>query len=118
MPQGGKISQLNVGLHDCADRDNCTTSGAGSWTFVLLVNPDTTNPNHPAGDQDLICTIGPDEDTCSDLDNTVTINAGDKIALMGVPSCKNPNYWGPLTSTDCPKKREMRWSAVFDAGAQ
>ena len=107
LPVGGTISQLNVSLHDYAG------PGDSAWTFVLMVNGDsTTDPNEPTGDTSLQCTIQGSEETCSDLLNEVTVFAGDRIALMSVPSCKNPNFWGPR-EYPCPYKRQMRWTILM-----
>ena len=104
LPVGGTISRLNVGLHDTPD------NGGAAWTFVFMVNAAAGNP--PTGDTLLMCTVATGATDCSDLVNQVNVNAGDKISLMSVPSCKNPNFWGPLTG-NCPNRRQMRWSVLF-----
>lgn len=105
IPHDGKIMDLNVRLHDTAGGGNL-----GQWTFVLMINGDDSVSFSPTGDTDLECTISDTGESCSDNVNKVVFKKGDKIALMSVPSCKNPNLWGPSTN-DCPVPRQMRWTA-------
>ncbi len=108
LPIGGTLSQLNVALHDDA-----SNADGEAWTFVLMVNGADPDPITPTGATDLLCTItGDGVETCSDTVNEVSVVAGDKIALMSVPSCKNPRVWGP-GSSECPPRRQMRWTVLL-----
>jgi hypothetical protein len=114
MPVGGKLSHLYVNLHD----DAGGTNASQDWQFSVIINGDTSDVNFPEGITSLSCTISgqplgfPPNDlaeSCSNIVDTVSISAGDKLAIIAKPSCKN-------SSDTCPEKREVRWTLLLEPG--